>query len=91
MELSELKSLVGNGKIFSVIFTKRTDGTERRMVCRVGVSKSLVGRGPSYDAESKDLLTVYDMEKKAYRMIPAEGVIELRAMKQQFKFQSRTR
>jgi len=90
MELSELKNLVANGKIFSVIFTKRTDGTTRRMVCRTGVRKVCSGGGRAYDPESKGLLTVYDFEKKAYRMIPAEGVIELTARKQTIKFQSRT-
>jgi hypothetical protein len=87
MDLSELKRLVANGKIFSVVFVKRTDGTERKMICRTGVRKGVTGRGSTYDPESKNLLTVFDMEKEAFRTIPAEGVVEVRARKRHLKFQ----
>jgi hypothetical protein len=80
MQVSELKSLIGNGKIASVTFIKRTDGTERRMLCRTGVKLGAKGSGErAYDPESKNLLLVYDMQKHGYRMIPAESVLEVRA------------
>lgn len=77
MDISALKKLVGDGKIFSCRFVKRSDGTIRRMVARTGVKLGLTGRGPAYDPEAKGLLTVYDMEKHGYRTIPAENVIEV--------------
>lgn len=67
MELSRLKELAAGGKIFSVLFTKRTDGTDRRMVCRTGVYKDLTGMDRPWDPEERGLLTVYDMQKKGYR------------------------
>lgn len=79
MQVSELKSLIGNGKIASVTFIKRTDGSKRRMVCRTGVRVGLTGEGAVYDPEPKNLLLVYDMQKKGYRMIPAENVLEVHA------------
>ena len=60
------------------------------MVARTGVKAHLSGGGAAYDPESRNLLTVFDMEKRAYRTIPAEGVIEVTAQKRQYKFQSRT-
>lgn len=52
-----------NGKFFFVIFTKRTNGELRRMVCRVGVSqfvKGEEGKGQMYDPEDKDLICVWE-------------------------------
>ena len=63
------------GKIFSVSFIKK-DGTERNMVCRLGVQKYLTG-GKSVNDPSK-YLTVFDMQKKAYRNIALETIYRLR-------------
>lgn len=79
MQVSELKSLIGNGKIASVTFIKRTDGQKRRMICRTGVKIGLTAADRPYDPETKNLLPVFDMEKGAYRMIPAENVLEVRS------------
>jgi hypothetical protein len=86
MELSRLKELVGDGKIAAVTFIKRTNGEERRMICRTGVKKGVTGRGAAYDPNTKNLLTVYDMEKQAFRTIPAENVVEIHARKQTHSF-----
>ena len=86
IELSKLKELVGGGKIAAVTFIKRSNGEERRMLCRTGVHKGVKGVGAPYDASSKNLLTVYDMEKQAFRTIPAENVVEVHARKQHFSF-----
>lgn len=86
MELSLLKSLVSGGKIARVTFIKRSDGQERKMLCRTGVRKGITGKGSSYDPESKGLLTVFDMEKLGYRTIPAENVVEVVARKQHHTF-----
>jgi hypothetical protein len=69
--------LVKDGKFFSVRFIKRTDGTERLMNCRVRPPTG--SGGLRYDPASEDLLLVWDLRKKGYRMIPAENVIEVRA------------
>lgn len=88
MELSRLKELIGGGKIASVTFIKRSDGSERKMLCRTGVHKGVKGVGAAYDADSKNLLTVFDMEKEAFRTIPAENVVEVTARKQHYTFRS---
>ena len=47
-----------NGKIFSVSFIKRGDGSMRDMIARTGVSKGVSGNGRKFDAASHGLLTV---------------------------------
>ena len=66
-ELSLIKQVVGN-KIFSVVFTKK-DGSEREMVCRLGVKKYLTGGELGYDAAAKNYLIVFDMEAGDYRTL----------------------
>lgn len=78
MELSELKSLVADGKIFSVKFIRRTDGAERKMLCRTGV-RPAGGGERAYDPSAHNLLLVWDMQKKGYRTIPADNVLSVRA------------
>jgi hypothetical protein len=47
------------GKLFSVLFVKRTKpGVQRRMVCRLGVKQGVTGQGQSFDPASHSLLTV---------------------------------
>jgi len=57
-----------DGQIFSVEFEKK-DGTIRRMNCRTGVTKGVKGVGLSYDPKDFDLMTVFDLQKKNFRMI----------------------
>jgi len=63
------------GKIFSVSFIKK-DGTERTMVCRLGVQKHLSG-GKNVNDPSQHL-TVFDMHKKAYRNVALGTIYQLR-------------
>lgn len=65
------------GKIFGVTFVKRTTGDIRTMSARLGVSKGVTGEGLKYDPESKQLMTVYDMHKKQYRMLNTETLSQL--------------
>jgi hypothetical protein len=67
------------GTIFSCGFIKRTNGEYRKMVARLGVSKGIKGTGMSYDPAKKGLLTVWDMQKKAYRSIPYDGIVLLKS------------
>ena len=57
-----------NGSIFSVDFRK-VDGPMRHINCRLGVKKGLKGKGQAFEPSEYGLVTVFDMQKKAYRMI----------------------
>lgn len=76
----ELQSLIREakgGRIFSAVFIKK-DGTERKMVCRCGVKKYLTGEGMKYNPADYGLLTVFDMQKREYRMINLKTLIRLK-------------
>jgi hypothetical protein len=73
------------GRIFRVTFRKRSDGSVREMVCRIGVAKHLAGGEKSFDDEEKNLLTVFDFAKQAYRSIPLEGIISVKIEGQIYK------
>ena len=68
-----------------VSFVKRSTGELRRMLCRTGVKKHKLNpdipAGPervAFDTKHS-MLTVFDMQKKAYRMISLEGVRSIKA------------
>ena len=65
-----------NGKIFSAVFTKK-DGEKRTMVCRLGVSKYVTGKGLSFKPKDKGLIGVFDMQKKAYIFINEETLEQI--------------
>lgn len=71
------------GKFFSVSFIKK-DGTLRHMTCRLGVTKGLTGKGMSYDALSKNLLTVRDVEIEEFRNINLETLKEVSLAKEKY-------
>ena len=62
-----------NGRIFSSLFIKK-DGSHRLMNARLKVSKHLKkdAKPRPYDPSKYNLLTVFDMQKKSYRMINIE-------------------
>lgn len=60
--------LATKGKIFGVTFIKK-DGSERRMTARLGVRKDIKGVGLSFNPDERNLIVVFDMRKRAYRMI----------------------
>jgi len=66
------------GRIFRVVFSRRADGRQREMVCRIGVTKHLKGQGPAYCAADHDLMSVYDVQKREYRSIPLDRVLCVR-------------
>jgi hypothetical protein len=83
MDLPALKSLVDDGRIFSVEFIKRTDGRVRRMVGRTRVTSA--GTGPSsYDPDAHGLLIVYDLHAGGFRTVPADQVIRVKHHGQQY-------
>ena len=76
----QIRALVGStgGTFFSVKFVKRTTGELREMVCRTGVKKGVKGVGLPFNPKEKDLLVVWDVRKRAFRMVSLEGVKELK-------------
>lgn len=81
--MSKLTDLIeqSNGKIISVTFVK-ADGSERVMVCRLGVTKHLKGGNSTLDANK--FITVFDMQKQAYRAINRETIRSLRIEGEEF-------
>ena len=86
-----------DGKVFSVVFTKRTTGERRKMVCRRFVKAYVKGVEPDRAETDKEIgcLTVYDMEvaktlpqdqrDKAYRRISLENVEEIKLAGDEWK------
>lgn len=60
--------LATKGKIFGVTFIKK-DGSERQMTARLGVRKDIKGVGLAFNPDERNLIVVFDMRKRAYRMI----------------------
>lgn len=79
INLEEAKKLLKqtDGKFFSVTFVKK-DGTLRDMTARLGVKKHLRGGELPYDAESKNLLPVFDVVKEDYRMIGLDTIVKMK-------------
>jgi hypothetical protein len=62
------------GKIFTVTFVKRGDGSTRVMNCRKGVKKHSRGGVLKFDPKKKGLVSVFDMQIEQYRMISLENI-----------------
>lgn len=84
-EKAKEKILNSKGKIFYCEFHKRSNGENRPMTARLHVKSHLKDGEKSYDPEEKDLITVFDMDKSAYRSINVPGLHELHAEGEEFK------
>lgn len=62
------------GRIFSAYFRK-TNGTMRTLVGRRGVKRHLAGGSLPYDAEARNLLPVFDVSIRDYRMVNLETLV----------------
>ena len=85
-----IRSLVGK-RFFGVKFVKRTDNSVRTMLCKLGVvnwggDKQITGGGLKFDPEAKRLLPVFDVNKRAYRMVNLDTIIHLRFGGKTYKF-----
>ncbi len=78
MNTNRIPTLIGDGKIFTIVFTKRTTGETRVMHARRGVTAYLRGGELRYDPTLKGLMTVFDLDKSDYRCVPLDAVTELR-------------
>jgi hypothetical protein len=88
--LESIKTLVSNGRMFTVTFIKK-DLSTRKMNCRLGVKKHLKGGTLKYDPTEKNLICVYEISKNAkkagYKMVNVSTLIELKANKQTIIFE----
>ena len=66
--------LATNGRFFSVSFIKK-DGTTRKMTARLGVKKDIKGVGLKFNPTERNLIVVFDIHKKAYRMINLSTIL----------------
>lgn len=69
------------GKVLSVTFIKK-DGEKRQLNGRLGVYKSkhapLTGEGLKYTPSDYGLVNIFDMQKRAYRMVNINTLSELK-------------
>ena len=65
-----------NGQIFSAVFRKK-NGEKRLMNCRTKVRKYVKGIGLKFKPQERGLVTVFDLQKGAYRFINLETLEEL--------------
>lgn len=84
-------SIIGEhrNEFITIKFIKRTDGTERVITGRTGVSKYTNKVGMSYTPHEKALVVLFDVSmasklpvaerSKAYRCVPVDSVLEIRA------------
>lgn len=86
-----------NGQLFSVTFTKRTTGEERKIVGRTGVRKGVTGTGLRYNPANRDLLTIWDNGKvpnaqgeksEGHKSVPMNDIKEVRAGGAKFRIAS---
>lgn len=71
-----VKEEIGRDGIFGITFIKK-DGTTRHMSARLGVKSHLRGGDKSYSDEEKNIITVFDMNKKSYRGVRLDSVVEI--------------
>jgi hypothetical protein len=73
-----IREAMKSGKIFSVVFTKK-DGSSRKMRARMGVTKHHVHEGrPSTTSHIPKYLTVFDLEKEAYRTVNVDTITDFK-------------
>lgn len=68
--------LAQNKRIFGALFQKKNNEL-RTGSFKIGVTKHLQGGNLKYNPSDYDLIPVFDMNKRAYRMINLKTLIEL--------------
>lgn len=86
MQRKDLLRVVKENELKEIIvsFVKKSTGETRIMKCMYGVRVE-GGKGMSYNAEEKGLISVFDLEKREYRAIPINNVFQLKTEKGQYK------
>jgi len=90
INIDKAKQLIHNtnGQIFSSVFTKK-DGTIRLMTGRLKVKKHLTdnARPRPYDPNKYNLICLFDMINKGYRMINIETLKQITINKTKYIIQ----
>ena len=75
---NKAKELIKDSKglIFSATFTKK-DLSSRMMLARLGKKYTPTGKKAPYKAEDYNLIPLYDMKKKAFRMLNFNTLLTL--------------
>jgi len=68
------------GRIFTTVHTKK-DNTFRATNCRTGVKKGVTGEGMKYSPAEYNLIPVYDMKNRGFRMVNVDTLSSLRINK----------
>jgi hypothetical protein len=85
MDPKEVEKILeaSKGKIVSVTFIKRTTGELRTLVGRIGKKYTPPGGkdplGGKAGRRGRNLFTIYDMQKQAFRMVSMDSVIQIKA------------
>lgn len=75
---TEIVEAMNTGKFFTVEFVKK-DGTLRKMLARMGVTKHHRTDGtPSTTAHIEKYVTVYDIQAEGYRNINLETIVSFK-------------
>ena len=82
---TKAKELIKESKgfIFAATFTKK-DLSSRMMLARLGKKYTPTGRKAPYKPEDYNLIPLYDMRKKAFRMLNLNTLITLSINKQKY-------
>ena len=76
-----------NGRLFRVVFSKRSDGSQRIMTCRTGVTSHSKGGPLLFCPCLRGLALVWDVHKRAYRTIPVDRVIAIKFAKINYRIE----
>ena len=71
------------GKIFSTTFVKK-DNTIRTLTSRTGKQYTPTGKAAPYKPSDYNLIALYDMRKKAFRMLNLNTLITLSINKEKY-------
>ena len=71
------------GKIFSTTFVKK-DNTIRTLTSRTGKQYTPTGKAAPYKAEEFNMMPLYDMRKKAFRMLNLNTLLTLSINKEKY-------
>ena len=64
------------GKIFTTTYIKK-DNSKRVMNCRLEVKKGVTGEGLKYNPDEYNLIPVYDMQSRGFRMVNVDTLVSL--------------
>lgn len=73
------------GKFFTIEFIKRSTGELRVMRATTNYDSKLAGGDAKYSFSEKKLLPVWDLEKQAFRSIPLDAVLVIRALGNEYQ------